>query len=76
MDELFQRLSPAEKEAFLNGPALPPPSGVPDFHYRSGGSMACYTTILFSIILVAFMALTRLYAKVFCLKVMRVEDCK
>jgi hypothetical protein len=74
--EAFDALTPAQKEQFLNGPALgPPPGVVPNFTDAPNRTALCFGITITCVVLVTFGAIIRLYTRIFCIKKMRVEDC-
>lgn len=79
MDRSFSKLSPAEQDNILEGPALPPPHGiVPVFvdptkpKIPNLGFGLMITSNVISILCAAI----RFYVKRYCIKKLRIEDCK
>jgi hypothetical protein len=74
--EAFDALTLAQKEKYLNGPALKPPPGiVPNFTDAPNQTALCFGVTITCAILVTFGAVIRLYTRIFCIKKMRLEDC-
>lgn len=77
MAALFDALTPAQKLAFLEGPALAPPLGVlPQFSNPPNQNAMSYGIVVTGIVLAALAVVMRLYARLVCTKKMRLEDCK
>ncbi|RYP10038.1 hypothetical protein DL765_008237 [Monosporascus sp. GIB2] len=67
--------SPADMEAVLNGPALPPPIGVtPDFDNPPKSNGSGYGVLTAMMAVGALALLLRLFAKAFRVKKLRLED--
>ncbi|KAI1429031.1 hypothetical protein F5Y12DRAFT_799177 [Xylaria sp. FL1777] len=67
--------SPEEQDEIMNGPALPPPPGVvPDFNTtQRWNSLGIFTNVACLIITLTVIGL-RAYAKIVCVKKLRLED--
>jgi hypothetical protein len=77
MEALYHSLTPVEKAAFLNGPGLKPPLGVrPNFDDPPNRNALCYSVLLLSICVSTIVVLVRTWARIFCIKKFRLEDCK
>ncbi|KAF2727281.1 hypothetical protein EJ04DRAFT_570519 [Polyplosphaeria fusca] len=75
MDELYGSLSPAQRAAFLEGPALAPPAGVlPNFEMPNNGNALCLGVTIPTTVIAALVVFLRLYSKISCAKKLRVED--
>jgi hypothetical protein len=73
----FTSLSPAEQQALLSGPALPPPPGVlSDFDDPPNGNAEGASIMAICLFAVAVSGLMRIYSRIFVVKRARVEDCK
>lgn len=76
MDTLFAALTPEEKQAFLNGPALAPPPGVvPNFTNPPNRLRLCVGVTVITITVSVIVVFLRLYTRIFRVKKMRLEDC-
>ena len=77
MEALYHSLTPAQQIEFLNGPGLKPPPGiVPDFDDPPNRNALCYSILLLSICVSTIIVLLRTWAKIFCVRKFRLEDCK
>ena len=77
METIFATLTPTEKEHLLNAPALASPPGiVPNFTDPPNRLPLCIGLTVASITVSALVVILRLYTRVFCLKKLRLEDCK
>lgn len=64
-------------EAFLNGPASPPPaSTLPDFQKPAGLETVFWVTLALSFALPSLALLLRIYTRHFVLRSMGYDDCK
>ena len=77
MEALYRSMTPAQKEKFLNGPALQPPPGVvPHFVNPPNRNGLCYSVLILSICVSTIVVFLRMWARIFCVKKFRIEDCK
>ncbi|KAF2111376.1 hypothetical protein BDV96DRAFT_690295 [Lophiotrema nucula] len=75
MSAQFAALSPTQKHALLEGPALKPPTGVaPNFIDPPNENAIGYSVVIICASLSAAVVIIRLYAKVFCTKKVDGED--
>ncbi|KAI0885286.1 uncharacterized protein GGS22DRAFT_141799 [Annulohypoxylon maeteangense] len=73
--DLWSSLTPAERELYLDGPALPPPSGVqPDFTRSHGYDATVIGVITVCMVLSTTFIFIRTYAKLFVEKKVKFED--
>jgi hypothetical protein len=75
MDKLFQSLSPAEQQKFLEGPGLTPPDGKFDFDNPPNRNDVGYTVVTICLVISALNVLLRLNARAFYLKKLSIPDC-
>jgi hypothetical protein len=70
-------MTPTEQKDFLDGPALAPPQGVkPNFHIPPDMNVSILTIIVVCAVVSTLSVTIRVYARVFCLRIIRVEDCE
>jgi hypothetical protein len=75
--DVLASLSPAEREAKLNGPALTPPSGiVSNFESPPNENYMCFVVLTISLIIATLLLLVRAYARIFCVGRVYIEDGK
>jgi hypothetical protein len=75
MEALYDSLTPSQKIALLDGPALDPPKGTfSNFHHSSKFESLCYIFNVLVAILATIMVLIRLYTKMFRMKQFQVEE--
>lgn len=68
-------MSSSDLEALFNGPAGAPPDGVtPNFDNPPNMTVGSYITTGICLGIVTLMVAVRIYAKVFCLKEVRIPD--
>jgi hypothetical protein len=75
MEAIFAALTPAEKEYFLDSPALAPPPGVvPNFIDPPNKLPLCLGLTIATTTVSVIVVSLRLYTRIFCIKKMRLED--
>ncbi|KAI1452064.1 hypothetical protein F4805DRAFT_54816 [Annulohypoxylon moriforme] len=68
-------LSPAELQAFLNGPALAPPAGViPNFDHPENKNEIAQAVIPLCLVLTTIAVFLRVWARIFCIKKVEFPD--
>lgn len=73
--DILASLSPAAREVALNGPAHAPPEGVmPSFDNPQNQNRLVIGVINTGLALVTILFFARVYARVFCLKRVHIED--
>ncbi|CAJ2507044.1 Uu.00g082300.m01.CDS01 [Anthostomella pinea] len=73
--DYFASLSPTEKEAALDGPALEPPDNVvSNFDSPPNRNQLCFTVVTIGLIISTVFILIRAYARVFCIKKVHIGD--
>ncbi|KAI0538554.1 hypothetical protein GGR58DRAFT_501059 [Xylaria digitata] len=71
----LSKLSPAEQEKTLNGPALmPPPGAVPNFDNPPNKNDVGIVTNAICLFVTLLVIVLRAYAKIVCVKKLRIED--
>lgn len=65
-----------QQEKILDGPSLEPPPGViPNFDNPPSNNPLAHGVLTLCLVLAVFAALIRGYAKLFCARKVRIEDC-
>ncbi|KAI0840503.1 hypothetical protein F5Y06DRAFT_308768 [Hypoxylon sp. FL0890] len=67
-------LSPAQMEALLNEPALVSPDGIYNFIDPPNQNLTFYAALFTCLAVTCVFFLTRTYSRLFCVKVVRIED--
>ncbi len=68
-------LTPAQLEALLNGPALPPPHNViPNFDHPDNQNIIPGVVVPICLVLASIAFLLRSYARIFCVKKIELPD--
>ena len=70
-------LPPDQQEKILDGPSLEPPPGIiPNFDNPPSNNPLAYTVLTLCLVFAVFAASVRGYAKLFCTRQLRIEDCR
>lgn len=73
----LSNLTQEQRQDILNGPALPPPPGVvPNFESPHNSDHIAIAVNVVSLMITILVVYLRAYAKIFCVKKLRLEDCK
>ncbi|TRX89573.1 hypothetical protein FHL15_009482 [Xylaria flabelliformis] len=75
--EQISSLPPAQQQAILNGPALAPPAGVvPNLDNPPNSNVLCLIIMTIFLVIATLVFTLAVYAKLFYIKKLHVEDCK
>ena len=77
MAEDFAKLTRAQQQVLLDGPAISPPIGIaPNFTDPERHYSLSWGVLITSAALSAIAVSIRLYTRIFCIRKLRIEDCK